>query len=398
MTTSLRDLDFDHFHEYELPKLLLEGRSSLAAEEAARQGALALRIDGGNAYTYQPRNGGLEIVSGDASADTVVGLDQESWEGLVHDLESPQGLIYRQKVKKLRGDLMHFVAWEPPLRALYRGIPIHAPEAPLLSAEGAILDPALSFRLHDDAREMTAFMHAAGYILIKNVFDEAEVADLLREAEIVGERAVEGDQKSWWGKTAEGEVLLSRVIAAAILPGLRSLPRDPRILRIGEIPDLGLDGPSQEEDGVSVLWKYPNAVEGITNLPWHRDCGMGGHAVNCPGCVCQIYLTNATPEMGELRVLPGSHRSSYAFKEPYESVPGAIGVPAEAGDVSLHFGDLMHGTPPPTGEHGPYRISLLLGFPKHGAYNHRGERHYNDVLLGSTDGQIDSMSKVADRD
>jgi len=396
MAESFPVLDFDAYHRDALPRQMAEGREALAAEEAAQRGSLAFRIDEGGAYTYRPRDGRLEIVPGDDTADTVVGLDRESWQALVHDLETPQGLIYGGRAHELRGDLMRFVMWEPALRALYQGIPVHDPDARLVDAEGAPLDPTRTFRLNDDPDEMTAFMRAAGFILVKNVFSDKEVEALRKEADAAAERAVEGDQRSWWGKNSAGEVLLSRVTEAAVLPAMRSLARDPRILRIGEIPRLGLAQPSGAEDSVAVLWKYPDAVEGITNLPWHRDCGMGGHALNCPGCVCQVYLTPATPEMGELRVLPGSHRGSYAFAEPHESVPGAVAVPAEAGDVSLHFGDVMHGTPPPTGETGPYRVSLLLGFPRKDARHHRGESHYNDVLLGSEDGQVASMRSAAE--
>ena len=202
---------------------MAEGREALVADEVARRGSLAFRVDDGGSYTYQPRQGRLEIVPGDVAADTVVGLDRASWAGLVHDLESAPGLLYDGRARSLRGDLMRFVMWEPALRALYNGIPIHDPGAPLVDAEGESLDPAQTFRLDDDPEEMTAFMRAAGYILLKNVFSEAEVAALRKESEAAGERAVEGDQKSWWGKTASGEVLLSRVIEAAVLPAMRSL-------------------------------------------------------------------------------------------------------------------------------------------------------------------------------
>ena len=397
MTEGFRVLDFDEYHREELPRLMAEGREALASLEAARRGSLAFRIDEGGAYTYQPRDGRLEIVPGDAAAETVVALDRESWQELVHDLESAPGLIYAGRARKVRGDLMRFVMWEPALRALYQGIPVHDPDAPLFDDEGKPLNPGRSFKLDDDIHEMTVFMHAAGYILVKNVFSDEEIAALRKEADAAGERAVEGDQKSWWGKTGSGEGLLSRGTEAAVRPAMRSLARDPRVLRIGKIPHVDLELPSEGEDGVSVLWKYPDAVEGITNLPWHRDCGMGGHALNCPGCVCQVYLTRATPEMGELRVLPGSHRGTYAFAEPHESVAGAVAVPAEPGDVSIHFGDVMHGTPPPTGEQGPYRVSLLLAFRRKGAYHHRGARHYNDVLLGREDGQVASLRTAAEQ-
>jgi len=396
MTSGYPVLDFEHFHRSELPGLLAGGRAALAAGEARRRGSLALRIDQ-SAYTYQPREGRIEIVRGDDAAETVVALDRESWEGLVHDLESVPGLIYAGRAQSVRGDLMRFVMWEPALRALYRGIPVFDPAAPLLDRGGRRLDPGRTFRLDDDADEASAFLDSAGYILFKNVLSPTEVEELREEADAAGRRAVEGDRKSWWGRSSKGELLLSRVTHAALGPAMRRLAQDPRLLRVGQVPRRDLDLPhvSDDGEGVSVLWKWPDDVEGITNLPWHRDCGMGGHDLNCPSFICQVYLTPATRETGELRVLPGSHRGSYAFAEPHEDVPGAVAVAAEAGDVSLHCGDVMHGTPPPTAERGPYRVSLLLGFIKKGARHHRGERHYNDVLLENPDGKVSALRRVA---
>ena len=62
-------------------------------------------------------------------------------------------------------------------------------------------------------------------------------------------------------------------------------------------------------------------------------------------------------------------------------------VPARAGDVTVHIGDVMHAAPPPTAGQGPFRESILLVY--HPDYeHHRGERHYNDVLLGDEAGQV----------
>jgi hypothetical protein len=60
----------------------------------------------------------------------------------------------------------------------------------------------------------------------------------------------------------------------------------------------------------------------------------------------------------------------------------------QAGDVSLHYSDVLHASMPPASADGPHRISVLLGFSPEGAGHHRGERHYNDVLLSRDDGQV----------
>jgi hypothetical protein len=57
----------------------------------------------------------------------------------------------------------------------------------------------------------------------------------------------------------------------------------------------------------------------------------------------------------------------------------------------------MHAAPPPlnTGP-GDYRISAVTGYVREGVRPHGGTRHYNDVLLGNDDGQVDHMSKLVD--
>ena len=85
------------------------------------------------------------------------------------------------------------------------------------------------------------------------------------------------------------------------------------------------------------------------------------------------------------------------FFEPNDpGAPRGVSVAADAGDVSLHYGDIMHAAPPPTGD-GPFRQCLLMGFAKPEAYNHRGDNSYNDVLLGREDGQVEHLAKVAER-
>ena len=61
---------------------------------------------------------------------------------------------------------------------------------------------------------------------------------------------------------------------------------------------------------MSVIIKNPDMTEGLSDLPWHRDCGMGGHAVTCPVLICSLFIAPATPETGELRVLPGSWKGA----------------------------------------------------------------------------------------
>jgi hypothetical protein len=113
-------IDFDRYHSAELAALL-PARRALALDATEGLGSLALRLRDGGAFTYRRRDGGIEIVRGDDSADTVIELDRESWQGLVHELEAPAGLLYAGRVRCLRGQAIDLMAWEPGLRALYNG-------------------------------------------------------------------------------------------------------------------------------------------------------------------------------------------------------------------------------------------------------------------------------------
>jgi len=401
MVASFPSVDFNEFHQIDLPRRLDAGNAALAKKEAARLRPMAIRLqESGEAYSYVPCDGGIAIVAGDEPAELVVQIDQEAFEGLVHDVETPPGLIYSGRIEKIRGDMMHFVRWEPSLRAMFHGRPIFDPStAKLEDRHGATLDPTRSFQMDDDREDMADFLRAAGYLWVKQVFSPEEVATFREQAEILRERAVEGDQVSWWAKNEKGESILCRVIHASVMPAFKRFPEEKRLLSLASLSDVKMiPRPADEVNNVSVLWKNPGITEGLSDLPWHRDCGMGGHATMCPTLVCSTFLESNTPEAGAISFLPGSWNSSYGFFEASDArAPKGVTPAAEPGDVTLHYGDGMHVAPAPTSDKGPFRICVLNGFRIEGAHHHRGDRHYNDVLLGREDGQVEHMSKVADR-
>lgn len=400
MVTSFPSLDFDDFHRGELPRRLARGNGAHAASDGLEHlGPLAFRLPSGDAWTYRPRPGGVDVVAGDAEANTVIELAREDWEGIVHDLETPPGLLYSGRVRCARGDAMRFVRWEPGLRAMYHGRPIFDPDATdLRDRNGAPLDPRRAFRWGDDRDDMAHFLRTAGFLLVEQVFTAQEVARLRDHAETLHAAAVEGDRKSWWAKNREGEAVLCRVTDAGRIPEMAELYQDPRILELAALAEPTLVCRAVNElDGVSVLFKKPDIVEGLSDLPWHRDCGMGGHACMCPVLIFSIYLLPGRPETGELRMLPGSHQASCGFFETGDPrAPQGISLAGDPGDVSLHYGDIMHAAPPPTGD-GPFRQCVLLAFTRPDAYNHRGLSSYNDVLLSRDDGQVEHLQKVVDR-
>jgi ectoine hydroxylase-related dioxygenase (phytanoyl-CoA dioxygenase family) len=400
MSPSFEPVDFHAFHRETLPGRLEAGHGALAARGARELGPLAFRLREGGAYTYLPGEDGIEIAPGDDAADTVVEIGSQAWQGLVHDLESAPGLLYAGLVRGLRGEMLDFVRWEPALRAMYLGRPVYDPAAvDLLDRHGRRLDPVRSFRLEDTDEEMADFLDATGYLLVRGAFAPEEVETFRVAAERLAERAVEGDRESWWGRRADGRSVLCRVIHAGVAPELAALYGDPRVTRLAALSTQKLVAADPEEvNGVAVVWKQPGISEGLGDLPWHRDCGLGGHAVKCPCMVCSIYLRPANAGTGDLRFLPGSWRSSVGFAQgDDESAPRGISIAAEAGDVSFHYGDVAHAAPPPESSQGPHRTSVLLSFRPEGARHHRGEAHYNDVIFQGEEGEAPNMVQVAAR-
>ncbi len=393
---------FRQYHAGELLERLREQRDRLPSDYAATLRPLGIRIrETGEEVTYSERDRGVDVTPGVEAASTVVGLSEVSWEHLTRDLESSAGLIYGNRVERIRGDLMELMQWEPALRWMFVRRPVYDESAvDLRGASGRQFDSCHGFRPDDDKEEMKEYLRAVGYLWIRGLFSPEEVATLQAEANELRDEAVEGDQQSWWGKTEEGQSVVCRVLRAGTKKKMRSLHGDDRIERLAALCDVPMatkQGP-EDKDGVTVLWKQPGVAEGLGDLPWHRDCGMGGHASMCPTAVMSLFLGPNTPEAGEIRFLPGSWQTSLAFAEGgAPSAPEGVAPPALPGDVTFHYGDGLHVAPPPTGTEEPFRSCVLIGYQRVGAHHHLGDRHYNDLLLGSEDGQIEHMSKVADR-
>jgi ectoine hydroxylase-related dioxygenase (phytanoyl-CoA dioxygenase family) len=393
---------FHRFHADLLPARIAAGNGALAFADLEHLGTLAVRTPAGS-WTYVPRAGSVELLEGEATADAVVAVDLDAWLGLVSDLDTAPGLFYTDRASVPVGNPLRFMRWEPGLRALFHGLPVFDPDSvDLRDLDGGPLDTTRSFTLGetgDTGRDGAAarhFLRTAGYLHVPVVFDADEVAAMLTDADILAGEARPGDMASWWGRDAAGTEVLTRVLRAASRPDLRLLVDDARIRRVVDTADEVLvpkipDDP-EAVDLVTVLWKRPDMAEGLADLPWHRDCGMGGHALNCPSVVLTICLTTGTPEAGELRFLPGSHRGGFPFVDGTDvAAPDGVGLPIGVGDVTLHYSDLMHASLPPTSALGPHRISVLLGFAPETAGHHLGGRHYNDALLVNDDGQVDHL-------
>ncbi|MDC0292657.1 hypothetical protein OAL29_01995 [Candidatus Binatia bacterium] len=86
------------------------------------------------------------------------------------------------------------------------------------------------------------------------------------------------DGMSWWAGTSTGEKLPVRVLSFHEKSDiLQELLRDDRLVWLGEITGDKHVSPS----GAEGLIKPLDIQTGLSDLPWHKDCGQGSHSYMC---------------------------------------------------------------------------------------------------------------------
>lgn len=372
-------LDFDDYHRRVLAERLATPAGRMAAADVRGAPSFAWRLPDGRAWRHEPDDGGLRIVPGDGAA-VVAELDEPAWRDFVAEVATAAGLHYGGRVRFAAGGYADLERWEPALRALYAGRPIFDPaRLDLRGRDGAPLDLGRAFTL-DAGEPLRHFLHAAGFALVKGVFERDEIARL---GEIVARRqaqAAPGDGHSWWATRADGGSALCRLIYLGLVePAIAALGDDPRIARLTALADEPLRAVQDRSDGTSVVIKNGNITAGLSDLPWHRDCGLGGHPVTCPTMNIGIQLDAASAHSGRLHFAPGTWRASCHRADLARAV--TVAVDTEPGDCTIHFGDVMHAAPPPSGD-GPGRRALYLScVPARAIARIPPGQSYNDTIL-----------------
>lgn len=88
---------------------------------------------------------------------------------------------------------------------------------------------------------------------------------------------------------------------------------------------------------------------GLSDLPWHKDCGQGMHSYRCNGMTVGISVTGADRQSGALGIVPGSHRANVQTAGLDPSLDLApIKLETRTGDVTVHCSDTLHCAHRPT--------------------------------------------------
>jgi ectoine hydroxylase-related dioxygenase (phytanoyl-CoA dioxygenase family) len=321
---------------------------------------------------------------GDIVDETVVELDADAWDDLRQERRSAFGLLYAGMLTFAAGSFEDLATWEPELRRQWHGRPAYDDAA---VAAMAGVDLRRSYTLEDSDAELREFLQTTGFLHVRNAFAADEIATMRDEVERLKAAASPDDGRSWFAKNRDGEQVCCRLIyLAQRSQALGKVADDPRLARLAALSGEQLRPTVDRLDGVSVVIKNPDVVEGLSDLPWHQDCGLGGHPVLCPSLNIGVQLDVASADNGQLRFLAGSHRHTIpvdCFGRPDLPI---VAIDTEPGDVTVHFGHVSHEAPPPR-DPAAGRRALYVGFATDRLFDTVPEGSgYNDVLL-NTPGQ-----------
>jgi hypothetical protein len=303
--------------------------------------SLALEVDG-RAVTLAERDGKMMLDAGHASAGARAALTEDALSELLQDKRTTMGLAMNSMVKMETGRLDAFVGWEPVFRALVDGRPVYeAGDVVPRAKDGGVLDLDRSFTLDDDRDDISHFLHEAGFLHIEGVFSEEEMAAVSADLDVALERARRDDGASWWAGDSQGVEQPVRILWFHERSNtLRDLLYDDRLQWLADLPGDGHDGSKMGAEG---LVKPLDIRTGLSDLPWHKDCGQGGHSYMCSGMTVGISVTGADRRSGALGVVPGSHRANCqtAGIDPSLDLE-PIKLETHTGDITMHCSDTLH--------------------------------------------------------
>lgn len=327
----------------------IERNGALAARGLLYKGlpSLGLSVEG-ETLTLKAQNGGLTLQRDAHNGGAVAELEADALSDLVQDWKTTMGLAMSGQVKMTQGEFSDWVGWEPVFRALLDGRPVHEAGAiDFKNPTGGALDLTRSFDLDDDRGEIAHFLGEAGFLHLRNVFSEEEMAAVSADLDVALARAEPDDGASWWAGDSEGVKQPVRVLFFhEQSETLRTLLQDDRLQWIGKLTG---DDHYCEKLGAEGLIKPLDIQTGLSDLPWHKDCGQGGHSYYCNGLTAGISLTGADRHSGALGVVPGSHRANVQTAGKDESLDmAAIKLETQTGDLTVHCSDTLHRAHRPT--------------------------------------------------
>jgi len=344
-------LDPDRFFGVDLPAALDAAAPLLAEAVATLRLPDLVVVVGGVPWTLSAAEAGIEVRPGAPDGDDGLRLrvDAGQLSDLVDDQVTPMGW-FSSGALDLDGRLERLLDWWLVLRGALDGVaPRVAQDMAFEDSEGRPLDLTRRFGWDDADEEMDRFLGQAGYLHVGSVFTEEEMAAVSRDMDRAAPSYAQGDGRSWWARTSDGADRLVRMQGFdAMSPRAAALVADGRLARLGALTGDGHQWGQMDSNALEALVKPIGVVEGISDVPWHKDCSLGRHSYECCGLTVGISVTGADQTSGQLRVVAGSHRALVwpAFLRRDNALP-VVDLPTHTGDVTVHLSCTLHMAQPP---------------------------------------------------
>ncbi|HEY1444667.1 MAG TPA: phytanoyl-CoA dioxygenase family protein [Acidimicrobiales bacterium] len=337
-------IDVADFFGRALPDLAAE-RSALAVPGALELGVRPLTVETAAGSWTLSIDGERVRVGAGGGGPARVRLDEDEVTDIVHDRRTPMTLLAAGTLDMPEGELNDFLDWWVVLRSLLDARAVHtAGDVTFIDRDGGELDLRRSFSVDDDPADLAYYLGEAGYLHLTEVFTPAEMAQVSADIDAALPRYHDGDGRSWWATTADGEqraVRLQRFQEESAATA--ALLEDDRLQRLATL--TGDDHVPREQGGnkIEALVKPIGVVKGISDLPWHKDCSLGRHSSRCCSLTVGISVTGADERSGQLGVVAGSHRALVqpAFFRDAWALP-AVPLPTSTGDVTVHCSCTLH--------------------------------------------------------
>ncbi|MFN8052293.1 MAG: phytanoyl-CoA dioxygenase family protein [Acidimicrobiales bacterium] len=385
-------VDAPTFLDETLPGLARSRSALVALASGLDLRPMTVEVDDRSWTLTRPQPDVIGIESGGNPAKLRLRLTPDQLASLVNDQVTPIGLMTAGTLDLVGGGIGRFLDWWLLWRSLLDDVPVYVPGTVDLP-----VDLHRSFSIDDDPAEIRSFLETAGYVHLRGVFTEEEMAQVSADMDAAEPTYRPDDGDSWWATLDDGT---ERVVRMQHFerqsPTVASILDDPRFLRIAEIADCGHTVDWATDNRVEALFKPLGVVNGISDVPWHKDCSLGRHSYECSALTVGISVTGGGPTSGQLRVIAGSHRARVwpsLLDTTTLDLPD-VPLPTETGDVTVHLSCTLHMAQPPTDTE---RRVLYTGFrlPSHddGAARAASRR----LLKASREGAPRNTSQAAAR-
>ena len=285
-----------------------------------------------------------------AGAGVRVRLSPGQLADLVDDQATPMGWFSSGNLD-MEGRLERLLDWWLVVRGAVDGVvPFVGGSLSFTALDGTPLDLPRAFAWDDDDGEKARYLEQTGFLHVTGVFSEDEMAAVSADMDQAAPSYSRGDGRSWWARTSDGTDRLVRMQSFDKMSAtVRDLVADDRLARLGALTGDGHEWGATETNAIEALVKPIGVVEGISDVPWHKDCSLGRHSYECCSLTVGISVTGAGATTGQLRMVAGSHRVLMwpALLKRDNPLP-VVDLPTQTGDVTVHLSCTLHMAQPPT--------------------------------------------------